>query len=403
MATEITMPKLGLTMKVGRVGKWLKKEGDPVRKGEAIAEVLTDKITNVLEAAAEGVLLRIAAPVGAQLPVGGLMGYIGAAGESLPGAPGAAGAAPAVQAAQPAAAAAAPVTGAAPGSGEKRPRATPVARKLAEQHGIDLSRLAGTGPNGSIVREDVEKALAQGLPLEVPSAPAEPEAIEVMPYAGIRQVIGENMLRSWLEIPKVDHHASVDMTELLAARRAINEGLPESGRVTVTDLLVLLTARALEMKRIFNALMEPDGIKIHRNVHMGIAIALEDGLVVPVVRDANKKRLREISAEIRDLAARARENRLTESDFAGGTFTLTNLGGYRSTEHFTPVINPPQAAILGIGRTRDVPVAVDGEVRIRPMMALSLSHDHRIVDGAPAAEFLGILMRMIEAPSRALY
>lgn len=398
MATEITMPKLGLTMKVGRIGKWLKKEGDPVKKGEAIAEVLTDKIANVLEAAAEGVLLKIAAPVGTQLPVGGLMGYIGAAGETVPDA---AGAAPAIEATSPATAAAAPKP--APGAGGKKPRATPVARKLAEQHGIDLSRLAGTGPNGSIVREDVERALAQGLPEETSPAPGEPDAFEVMPYAGIRQVIGENMLRSWLEIPKVDHHASVDMTELLAARRAINEDLPESERVSVTDLLVMLTARALEMKRIFNALMEPDGIKIYRHVHMGIAIALENGLVVPVVRNANKKRLREISAEIKDLAARARENRLTEADFTGGTFTLTNLGGYRSTEHFTPIINPPQAAILGVGRTRDVPVAVDGEVRIRPMMALSLSHDHRIVDGAPAAEFLGILMRMIEAPSRALY
>lgn len=397
MATEITMPKLGLTMKVGRIGKWLKKEGDPVKKGEAIAEVLTDKIANVLEAAAEGILLKIAAPVGAQLPVGGLMGYIGAVGENVPDA---AGAAPAIETAQPAATAAAPKP--APSSGGKKPRATPVARKLAEQHGVDLSRLAGTGPNGSIVREDVEKFLAQGLPQET-SPPAQPEAFEVMPYAGIRQVIGENMLRSWLEIPKVDHHASVDMTELLAARRAINENLPESERVSVTDLLVMLTARALEMKTIFNALMEPDGIKIYRNVHMGVAIALENGLVVPVVRDANKKRLREISAEIKDLAARARENRLTEMDFIGGTFTLTNLGGYRSTEHFTPIINPPQAAILGVGRTKDVPVAVDGEVRIRPIMALSLSHDHRIVDGAPAAEFLGILMRMIEMPSRVLY
>ena len=398
MATEITMPKLGLTMKVGRIGKWLKKEGDPVRKGEAIAEVLTDKIANVLEAAAEGVLLRITAPVGTQLPVGGLMGYIGAAGESVPDA---AGAVPPLEATQPAAATA--VSKSAPGAGGKKPRATPVARKLAEQHGIDLSRLVGTGPNGSIVREDVEKFLAQGLPQETSPAPGEPDAFEIMPYAGIRQVIGENMLRSWLEIPKVDHHASVNMTELLAARRAINEILPESEKVTVTDLLVMLTARALETKRIFNALMEPDGIKIYRNVHMGIAIALENGLVVPVVRDANKKRLREISAEIKDLATRARENRLTETDFTGATFTLTNLGGYRSTEHFTPIINPPQAAILGVGRTKDVPVAVDGEVRIRPMMALSLSHDHRIVDGAPAAEFLGILMRMIEAPSRALY
>lgn len=396
MATEITMPKLGLTMKVGRIGKWLKKEGDLVKKGEAIAEVLTDKITNVLEAAVEGVLLRIAAPVGTQLPVGGVMGYIGAAGESVPDA---VGPAPAAEAAKPAAPVSAP--GPVPGSSEKRPRATPVARKLAEQHGVDLSRLVGTGPNGSIVREDVEKALVQGIP--APSAPAEPEVLEVMPYAGLRQVIGENMLKSWLEVPKVDHHASVDMTELLAARRAINEGLPEGERVSVTDLLVLLVARALEKKRIFNSLMEPDGIKIYRNVHMGIAIALENALVVPVVRDANKKRLREISAEIRDLAARARENRLTETDFIGGTFTLTNLGGYRSTEHFTPIINPPQAAILGIGRTRDMPAAVDGEVRIRPMMALSLSHDHRIVDGAPAAEFLGILMRMIEAPYRALY
>ena len=415
MVAEIVMPKMGLTMTVGSVGKWLKKEGDPVAKGDHVAEVLTEKITNLVDSPADGVLLRISAPEGTTLPIGGVMGYVGAPGEALPGLP----PEPSVASVPKEAIAAAQAPQEDPGGfPEERPsrvRISPVARKMAQEHSIDYTRLQGTGPDGRITKEDIEAVLAS--PAAAPQAPLPasgfeaapprggvspdaplPGAIDERPYSGVRRIIGDRMLASWSAAPKVTHHARADAKALLELRASINETLEKEDRVSVTDMLVKITAMALRQKLFMNVSLRGERVVMFREVHLGVAVALEGALIVPVIRNADGKSLICISRELKDLSRRARENALAPEEISGSTFTLTNLGGYRSTEFFTPVINQPESAILGIGRTNDMPVAVDGEVVVRPMMALSLAHDHRVIDGAPAAEFLSLLIGLVEKP-----
>lgn len=424
MAVEIAMPKMGLTMTVGSVGKWLKKEGDPVTKGEHVAEVLTEKITNLVDSPEDGVLLRIVAPEGSTLPIGGVMGYVGAAGESLPGVPQQEpqSVAATVSQGREEAAPLPPSAGGAPGGGfpAERPahvRISPVARKMAQEHNIDYASLRGTGPDGRITKEDIEAVLAAPAAVPQPSLPAAgiaaaplpggaspdaplPGSFEERPYSGVRRIIGDRMLESWSAAPKVTHHARADAKALLELRASINETLEKEERVGVTDMLVKITAMALRRKLFMNVSLRGDRIVTFREVHLGVAVALEGALIVPVIRNADEKSLTRISRELKDLSKRARENALAPEEISGGTFTLTNLGGYRSTEFFTPVINQPESAILGVGRTNDMPVAVDGEIVVRPMTALSLAHDHRVIDGAPAAEFLALLIELIEHPFR---
>jgi pyruvate dehydrogenase E2 component (dihydrolipoamide acetyltransferase) len=382
MATQIAMPKMGMSMKTGTVAKWLKNEGDSVKKGEAVVEVMTEKITNKVESPQDGVLLKIVAPKGAKLPINGLMCVIGAASEDiaelLKGAP--------------VAAVSAASAGAA--DGEKL-RISPAARKLAEENGIDYRRLTGTGPEGRITREDVERAIVEG----VPSADERP-TLEVIPYEGMRKAIGDNMANSWAVAPKVTHHTSVDLSALLALRKKINDGVKDREKTSITDLLVKAVARALERKPALNVTLDGEQIKVLKEISIGVAVALADGLVVPVVRNADKKNLCEVGKEIRDLAKRARRNKLEPDEMTGGSFTITNIGAYGSVDWFTPIINQPESAILGIGRTVERPVVVDGQIVIRPLMGLSLAFDHRVVDGAPAAEFLGILIDLIENPHK---
>ncbi len=382
MATPIAMPKLGLAMKVGTVGKWLKNEGDKVKKGEALVEVMTDKITNKVESPAEGILIKIVAAKGAKLPIGGLMGVIGEAGEDIA----------AILAAGPAdTAAAAPK---APAAGEKV-KISPAARKLAEDNGIDYTRISGTGPEGRITKEDVEKAIESGV------GPADDRpTIKVVPYEGMRRAIGENMAASWTTNAKVTEHISVDMSGILAMRKMINEGVKDKDKISVTALLTKAVARAIEINPDVNVTLDGDEIKTLQDINIGMAVAVPDGLIVPVIKNANTKKLSEVNAEINDLAKRARKNKLDPDEMGGATFTITNLGGYGSVDWFTPIINPPEAAILGVGRTVEKPVAVKGEVVVRPMMGLSLSFDHRIIDGAPAAAWLAVLMQLIENPQK---
>ena len=417
MVAEIVMPKMGLTMTVGSVGKWLKKEGDPVSKGDHVAEVLTEKITNLVDSPADGVLLRISAPEGTTLPIGGVMGFVGAPGEALPALP----PAPSVASVPKEAIAAAQAPQEDPGGfPEERPsrvRISPVARKMAQEHSIDYTRLQGTGPDGRITKEDIEAVLAS--PAAAPQAPLPasgfeaapprggvspdaplPGAIDERPYSGVRRIIGDRMLASWSAAPKVTHHARADAKVLLELRASINETLEKEDRVSVTDMLVKITAMALRQKLFMNVSLRGERVVMFREVHLGVAVALEGALIVPVIRNADGKSLICISRELKDLSRRARENALAPEEISGGTFTLTNLGGYRSTEFFTPVINQPESAILGVGRTNDMPVAMDGEVAVRPMTALSLAHDHRVIDGAPAAEFLALLIELIEHPFR---
>jgi len=382
MATPIVMPKLGLSMKTGTLGKWLKNEGDSIKKGEALVEVMTDKITNKVESPADGILLKIISAKGTKLPVGGLMGVIGEAGEDIS----------AVLAAGPAPSADAAPSAAAPGG---KVKISPAARKLAEENGVDYTRINGTGPEGRITREDVEKAIEEG----VGSADDRP-TLKVAPYEGMRKAIGENMLASWTGNAKVTQHVSVDMSGILALRATINEGAKDKDKISVTALLTKAVSRAIEINPIVNITLDGDEVKTLQDINIGMAVAVPDGLIVPVIRNANSKKLAQVNTEINDLAKRGRKNKLDPDEMSGATFTITNLGGYGSVDWFTPIINPPESAILGIGRTIDKPVAVKGEVVVRPMMGLSLSFDHRIIDGAPAAEWLAVLIKLIENPQK---
>jgi len=381
MAVEITMPKMGLTMVIGKVGRWLKNEGDSIIKGDAILEIMTEKITNILEAPATGTLLKIAAAEGTEFPVGGVLGYIGAAGEIIAGKE--------------------PV---APAGVQERIKITPAARKLAEEMKVDMSKLVGTGPSGRITREDIEKAVEPSVLAgpsiqtaeDRPAAAAGVAAFTGTPYNGIRRVIGEHMAKSWGIAPKVDYHVSVDISALNAMRKAINKDRED--KISLTDILVKAGAKALRMRPHINSSLVGDEIRSYQEINIGVATSLENGLVVPVVKNADVKTLSQVSREAKDLAKRAKAGQLSLAEMQGGTFTITNVGVYNSVDWFTPIINQPESAILGIGRTVETPVALDGQVVIRPMLGISLSFDHRVIDGAPAAEFLAVLLRLIEQP-----
>ncbi|HWR44169.1 dihydrolipoamide acetyltransferase family protein [Sporomusa sp.] len=395
MATEINMPKLGLSMKEGTVGKWLINEGDTVKKGDALLEVMTDKIANKIDAPADGVLLKIVANKKAKLPVGGLLGVIGAAGEDISellkaSASSSAKAAPSAKGAQ--AKVANKTVVAVPGA---RVKISPAARALAEANGIDYTVIAGTGPEGRIVREDVEQAIA-----DLSAAADDRAVIEVIPYEGMRQAIGENMANSWAVAPKVTHHVGVDLSALQTLRATINADVKDTEKISVTDILVKAVAKVLQAYPKINSTLSGDEIRVLQDINVGVAIAIPDGLVVPVVKNANQKSLADVSKQVKDFAKRARKNKLDPEEMTGGTFTITNLGGYGSVDYFTPIINQPESAILGVGRTVRQPVVQGEQIVIKPIMGLSLAFDHRVIDGAPAAEFLALLIKLIEQPHK---
>lgn len=395
MATAVNMPKLGLSMKEGTVGKWLKNEGDIVKKGEVLLEVMTDKISNKIDAPVDGTLLKIIANKKAKLPVGGLLGIIGSAGEDISqlAAAGSAGKAT-VPAKAPAGNAARTLNAAVAVAGE-RVKISPAARAMAEANGIDYSLLVGTGPEGRIVREDIEQAMAA----REASTDQRP-TLEILPYEGMRQVIGENMANSWAIAPKVTQHVDVDLSALQALRATINEDVKDTEKISVTDILIKAVAKALGVYPKINSTLCADEIRVLQDINIGVAIAIPDGLVVPVVKEANKKSLAEVSKEVKDFAKRARKNKLDPEEMTGGTFTVTNLGGYGSVDYFTPIINQPESAILGVGRTVKKPVVMNDQIVIKPIMGLSFAFDHRVIDGAPAAEFLALLIKLIEQPHK---
>ncbi|MBP2640344.1 MAG: acoC [Firmicutes bacterium] len=400
MATQINMPKLGLSMKEGVVGKWLKKEGDRLKQGEAVVEIMTDKINNVVESPVDGVLLKIIAEPDTKLLIGEVMGIIGAPGEDVGTflAPEPVSQEPvartiAVQAAE--------VPAGAISAGAERIKISPIARKLAQEHGIDYTLLAKNNPESRIMKEDIEAAIAAretAKSVLAPTSAEEPSTLEVIPYEGMQRVIGENMAKSWAIAPKVTHHVSVDLSQFVALRTNINSDLAANDKISFTDLLVKAVAMAVKSKPRMNVSLCDRQIKVWRDINIGVAVALPEGLVVPVVRNADQKTVLEISKEIKDLAQRAKQNKLQMEEMSGGSFTVTNLGAYGSVDYFTPVINQPESAILGIGRILKMPVVVDDQVVIRPMIGLSLAYDHRIINGAPAAEFMAVLMKLIEAP-----
>ena len=395
MAEQILMPKLGLTMKTGTVVKWFKDEGDPVADKEPVLEIETEKLSSQIESPASGVLIKKIAAIGQKYPVSCVLGYVGSPGEQVEAVAAAAVDIPVGSDEKPAKTAAIY----APGPGV-RVFISPVAKKLASTLGIDYRKIKGTGPNGRIVKADVRKFAERPMPAV---ADNENEGYEIIPYTGIRRVIGENMLNAWTTIPMVTHHVMADVTELVEYRARLNKGVTDSNeKISVNDLILKLTATALAEIPIINSSLTDRGIVLYRRVHLGVATSIDNGLVVPVIRDANLKSLLNISREAKDLTVRARNGTLNLDETAGGTFTVTNLGGYGSVDLFTPIINPPQAAILGVGRITETAVPVNSEITIRSLMGLSFTYDHRIIDGATAAEFIGKLMQLLETPFRSV-
>jgi pyruvate dehydrogenase E2 component (dihydrolipoyllysine-residue acetyltransferase) len=399
MATEVKLPRLGQGMESGTIVKWLKSEGESVEKGEPLYELDTDKVTQEVEAEASGVLLKIAIPEG-EVEVGKTIGFIGEQGEAVAAEQAPAKAekpaeAPKRAKEEPAAAAEAQPSN---GSTNGRIKASPLARRIARERGVDLAQISGTGPDGRIVAEDVERAGAQPAP-QAPAA-AEPSAeIESRPLSKIRKTIARRLTQAWT-VPAFQLTVNVDMTranELVTKQRELNPDV----RITITDVLTKLSAQALMRHRDMNVQYSEDALLVFPNADVGIAVAAPQGLVVPVVRAAERLTVAQIAQVRADLVGRARDGKLRANDLEGGTFTISNLGMY-DVDQFIAVLNPPQASILAVGSTRDQVVPRDGDLHILPLMTMTLTCDHRAVDGAAGAEFLRTLKAFLEDPGLAL-
>ncbi|MBI2305118.1 MAG: 2-oxo acid dehydrogenase subunit E2 [Chloroflexi bacterium] len=417
MATSILMPKLGIIMTEGTVGRWLKKAGERVEKGEPLVEIYTDKITYQMEAPQGGVV-QPQVPEETTVAVGGVLGHILAAGEAAPGATPVSPEAQAVPVEAPRAVETAPSgtvetpeTPAAPQeataaakaapSGEGRILATPAARRLAAQEGIDLAQVPATGPQGRVVEADVQRAVEErGRASAPPTTATAPErgVRQRIPLTGARRIIAQRMVESLAKTAQLTLHTQVDARELVRAREhflSLEERL--GVRISYNDLLLKIIAHALREYPLFNSVLEGKEILVLEDINIGVAVSLEEGLFTPVVRQVDKKTLTEISQKLADLVERARAHTLTLDDLADGTFTLTNMGAF-GVDTFTPILNPPQVAILGAGRIREWVGVVDGQVTSHPALHLSLTFDHRVTDGAPAAQFLRRIVELIEVP-----
>ena len=407
MAFEVLMPQLGLTMEEGTVSQWVKHEGDAVKTGDVLLEITTDKLTNEVTSEHDGVLLKIVAQEGEDVPVKGLLCYVGQAGESVGDAPAAAPAA-AAPAAAPAAPAAAPA--AVPVAAGARLRVSPLARKTAAKLGVDLSKLTGSGPSGRIRQQDVLAAAnaaqtaapapaAAAAPAARPAAKGGLELMEgdtVVKLAGMRKVVAQRMLQSHTEIPPVTQNTKVDVTELMKFRKML---LAETGsKYSVNDLILKATAKCLRAHPEVLVSLDGDQIIQRAHVNLGMAVALDAGLIVPVIRDADRLGLDALSAAAKDLASRAKSNKLTPDEYKGSTFSVSNLGMF-GIETFTPIVNQPDAAILGVCAVEDELVMDDqGGISKHQVMRLSFTYDHRLIDGAVAAKFVMALRDLLEKP-----
>lgn len=407
----IIMPKMGDAMEEGTLVRWLKQEGDAVQEGEPIAEIATDKATVEIEAPISGVLRGIRVAENAVVPVNTPLAYILQEGESLPAeGDGKASAPPdAAAAPQPAptAVAAAPKPAPTPTDGEERVLASPLARKIAAEHGIDLRQVQGTGPNGRIVVRDLLAYLETRPatvaptpatpPMPAPAVAAAPVEARVETLNRLRQITAQRTTEAHQTIPHFYLTMEIDMEEALALRQRLNQ-LDESLRVSINDLIVKACAVAIEQHPIVNASYQ-NGQLVHPNgIHIGIAVAVEQGLLVAVLKHCEGKSLRRIAQESQTLIQKAREGKLLPDEMTGNTFTVSNLGMF-GIEQFTAIINPPASAILAVGATKRVPVVQeDGTVAARHRMKVTLSCDHRVLDGAVGAQFLQTLKQVLENP-----
>ncbi len=406
---KVEMPKMGDTMEEGKILHWLKREGEAVKKGEMLAEVETDKVNIEIEAFSSGVLRQILVPEGASAPIGSPIALIGSADEPLPDEnDGKNGAARGDAIHQAPMSALVLDDNTATGSGIHRAPTTaepegrvfisPIARRIASEAQLDYRTLHGSGPNGRIIKMDVEAALNVGARFIAPPAGTE-DAVEI-PLSNMRRAIARRLTQSMQTAPHFYVTSVIDTTKLGALRQQINDyttGDPAPIKVSFTNLIVRAAAIALTRMPQVNVSYVEDKILQKRQVNIGIAVALEQGLIVPVLRDAGKRGILDIARESRRLAEDARQNKLRPEEFSGGTFTISNLGMF-DAESFTAVINPPESAILAVGSITPTPVVVDGQVVVRDRMKVTLSSDHRALDGVIAARFLQEIKRLLEEP-----
>jgi len=430
MATAVLLPALSPTMKEGKITRWLKKEGDKISSGMAIAECETDKSNLEIEAYDDGVLLKILVPEGGAAPVGAPIAYIGKPGEKIdlaavpapkvaPAPKAAPAAVPAVAGAlEPQAEPTAPMPSrsavmaaakAAPAPAVEvggRLRASPLARAIAKDQGVDLASVAGSGPSGRIVRRDIEQAMKGAPAAAAKPAAAFPRAArggrpepELLPVSGMRKVIAQRLGEVKPGVPHFYLTVDVEMDEAMAVK---DQAKALETKVSVNDVIVKATAVALRRFPRLNQQFAGDKIVQLHTVDVGVAVAIEDGLFTPVVKDADQKGLAEISAEVRDLAERARRKALKPEEYSGGSITISNLGMF-GIDSFIGVINPPHAALIAVGAVQPKAVVRDGQIVIRQMMSLTLSGDHRVIDGAVGAQYLQVLKGVLEHPLRMLF
>jgi len=411
MAELISMPKLGFDMREGMLVEWSIKVGDSVAEGQVIAIIETDKANVEVTSFKAGVLRQVLVEAGAIVPIGNPIAVIGAADEPIDlAALGVKQAAPAPKKEAPAST---PVALARqePVIAKTGPViASPVARRMADELGIDLHQVAGTGPEGRITKRDIEEFVKQRAaapapkkaappPIAIPSVVPTGEEYRVEPLSPMRQTISRRMVESKQQAPHFYVTSEIDMEAALALRKQLNALLPEDKAVSVNDLLVKAAAIALKLFPNINASFAGDEIHIHEHVNIGIAVAREVGLVTTVLKDVDKKTLSQIAKESRELIARAREGRMRAEEMVGGTFNISNLGMF-DVEHFIAIISPPQAAVLAIGSVRQVPVVKDGQLAVGTRMKVTISADHRVTDGAEAARFMQAFKTALEQPMR---
>jgi pyruvate dehydrogenase E2 component (dihydrolipoamide acetyltransferase) len=440
MATKVHMEALSPTMEEGQIVRWLKSEGDSVVNGDILAEIETDKATMELVARGDGILRAVLLQEGGTAPVGDVIAVIAAEDEDIGDLAGGAGSdlteaptqapgpaqpaseAPSAPSGPPAAAGPAPETAAEaaapPTDHQERVKASPLARRLAEEAGIDLTTVSGSGPLGRVVKKDVEAAKTAPTPSAGPVAsdaapqprPApQPwsdagaaEGYDEMKVSQMRKTIARRLTESLSPVPHFFLTIEVDMARVLDARKQLNNLVERDGdKISVNDFVLRATGSALARHPECNAAWHDTAIRRYHHVHIGVAVAVEDGLITPVVKHADRKGLVQISREVREMAGRAREKRLKPEEYTGSTFSVSNLGMFGIRE-FTAIINPPEAGILAIGGVEEIPVAVGGEVVIRPRMRITMSCDHRVIDGAQGSRFLASLKGMLEEPAAIL-
>jgi pyruvate dehydrogenase E2 component (dihydrolipoamide acetyltransferase) len=411
MAISVVMPALEMAQETGKLLAWRKKEGEAVKKGEPLLEIETDKAVVEIEAPGDGFLAGITAHEGAVIPVGETIAWLVKAGEKAPAlkavaAPSARATSVAPAAERAAAAASGAATAAAPT--QTPTQISPKARRLAKELGVEISGLRGTGPDGTITAEDVQTAAdgkksARASSTATPAPASSPASSSAAPgseaMSQIARLMAERMTQSWTTVPHFFLTRDVDCTELMATHKKLGPAVEKSNgaRLTITDLLIAVVAHAITKHPVMNASWAGSGIRQNSEINISLAMAVKDGVVGAVIRKADSAKISDIAAQRRDLAERARSNRLRPADISGGTFTISNLGMYQ-VDAFIAIITPPQAATLAVGMIADRVVAAKGKPAIRPMMTVTLSSDHRVLDGARAAEFLNTLTEAIQKP-----